>query len=115
MVNFKVADVARAMELGKLAAVEITKTFPKPVKLEFEKVRKRQAARHHLNLVYRILCIVCRVLYTETCYVSLWTRALRGLLRTPARSKEWRRRTSATRHCDVLILNKQGRKCIPTY
>ncbi|GMH37529.1 hypothetical protein BSKO_05402 [Bryopsis sp. KO-2023] len=38
MVNFKVKDIGRAMELGKMAADEITKTFPKPVKLEFEKV-----------------------------------------------------------------------------
>lgn len=40
MVNFKVPDVKRAMELGKEAAEYITKTFPPPVKLEFEKVRQ---------------------------------------------------------------------------
>ncbi|KAK9824535.1 hypothetical protein WJX72_011160 [[Myrmecia] bisecta] len=38
MVNFKVADVARAMELGKEAADLVSKTFVKPIKLEFEKV-----------------------------------------------------------------------------
>ncbi|CAD7696782.1 unnamed protein product [Ostreobium quekettii] len=38
MVNFKVKDVKRAMDLGKEAAEYISQTFPKPVKLEFEKV-----------------------------------------------------------------------------
>lgn len=38
MVNFNVPSIARAMELGKLAAAQITETFPSPVKLEFEKV-----------------------------------------------------------------------------
>ncbi|PNW88124.1 hypothetical protein CHLRE_01g015250v5 [Chlamydomonas reinhardtii] len=38
MVNFKVADVARAMELGREAAAVVSKAFPPPVKLEFEKV-----------------------------------------------------------------------------
>ncbi|KXZ48802.1 hypothetical protein GPECTOR_25g386 [Gonium pectorale] len=38
MVNFKVPDVARAMELGREAAAEVSKAFPHPVKLEFEKV-----------------------------------------------------------------------------
>ena len=39
MVNFKVPDVARAMTLGRQAAEEVSKTFIKPIKLEFEKVR----------------------------------------------------------------------------
>lgn len=38
MVNFKVADLARAMELGQEAADLVSKEFPSPVKLEFEKV-----------------------------------------------------------------------------
>lgn len=38
MVNFKVSDVAEAMELGRHAANFISSTFIKPVKLEFEKV-----------------------------------------------------------------------------
>ncbi|KAG1677462.1 hypothetical protein FOA52_001918 [Chlamydomonas sp. UWO 241] len=38
MVNFGVADTARAMDLGREAAAAVSKTFPTPVKLEFEKV-----------------------------------------------------------------------------
>jgi DNA polymerase delta subunit 1 len=38
MVNFGVDDVKRAMELGREAAAAVSKTFPPPVKLEFEKV-----------------------------------------------------------------------------
>lgn len=39
MVKFGVSDVATAMKLGAEAAKEVTKLFPPPVKLEFEKVR----------------------------------------------------------------------------
>ena len=45
MVNFKVPDVARAMELGRQAAEEVSKTFIKPIKLEFEKVRLRASCQ----------------------------------------------------------------------
>eukprot|EP00210_Caulerpa_lentillifera_P000041 g40.t1 len=38
MVNFKAKSIARSMELGKHAAEWISKKFPSPVKLEFEKV-----------------------------------------------------------------------------
>jgi DNA polymerase delta subunit 1 len=38
MVNFGVADIGRAMELGKDAADYVSATFVKPIKLEFEKV-----------------------------------------------------------------------------
>jgi len=38
MVNFRVKDIARAMELGREAAAFVSKTFIKPIKLEFEKV-----------------------------------------------------------------------------
>jgi DNA polymerase delta subunit 1 len=38
-VSLQVADVARAMELGREAAGYVTKEFPPPVKLEFEKAR----------------------------------------------------------------------------
>lgn len=38
MVNFKVPDNARAMQLGKEAAEYVSATFIKPIKLEFEKV-----------------------------------------------------------------------------
>ncbi|GAX78824.1 hypothetical protein CEUSTIGMA_g6261.t1 [Chlamydomonas eustigma] len=38
MVNFGVSEVGRAMELGREAAAAVSKTFPAPVKLEFEKV-----------------------------------------------------------------------------
>jgi DNA polymerase delta subunit 1 len=38
MVRFGVDDLARSMELGKEAAKEVSKLFPPPVKLEFEKV-----------------------------------------------------------------------------
>ena len=38
MVNFKVADIGRAMQLGRDAAALISSKFPPPVKLEFEKV-----------------------------------------------------------------------------
>lgn len=38
MVHFKVPGVARAMELGREAAEFVSKTFIKPIKLEFEKV-----------------------------------------------------------------------------
>ena len=37
MCKFGVPTVAEAMELGKEAAAEITKTFVKPINLEFEK------------------------------------------------------------------------------
>ena len=38
MVHFKVPSIARAMELGREAAEFVSKTFIKPIKLEFEKV-----------------------------------------------------------------------------
>ena len=38
MVRFGTDDIAEAMRLGKLAADLISKTFIKPIKLEFEKV-----------------------------------------------------------------------------
>ena len=38
MVNFRVKDIARAMELGQEAAAHVSQTFIKPIKLEFEKV-----------------------------------------------------------------------------
>lgn len=38
MVHFRVADTAEAMRLGKEAAAAVSKAFPSPIKLEFEKV-----------------------------------------------------------------------------
>jgi hypothetical protein len=38
---YQVPDVARAMELGREAAEVISKAFPPPVKLEFEKVGEK--------------------------------------------------------------------------
>jgi DNA polymerase delta subunit 1 len=38
MVNFGVPDVETAMKLGQTASEEVTKMFPPPVRLEFEKV-----------------------------------------------------------------------------
>lgn len=38
MVRFGTDSIAEAMKLGKLAADTISATFPKPIKLEFEKV-----------------------------------------------------------------------------
>jgi DNA polymerase delta subunit 1 len=38
MVNFRVKDIAKAMKLGREAAEYVSKTFVKPIKLEFEKV-----------------------------------------------------------------------------
>ncbi len=43
-VRVQVSDVKRAMELGKHAADFVSTTFVRPVKLEFEKVRKIQVA-----------------------------------------------------------------------
>lgn len=45
MVKFGVRTVEEAMGLGREAAVEMTKLFPPPVKLEFEKVRRSPSAR----------------------------------------------------------------------
>ena len=42
MVKFGVETVAEAMELGKEAAEAVTEKFVKPIKLEFEKVGKRE-------------------------------------------------------------------------
>ena len=39
MVDFRVPDNARAMELGREAAAHVSATFTPPIKLEFEKVR----------------------------------------------------------------------------
>lgn len=38
MVKFGTTEAARAMDLGKEAADEVSKLFPPPVKLEFEKI-----------------------------------------------------------------------------
>lgn len=38
MVDFYEPDCAKAMELGRAAAAEVSATFTKPIKLEFEKV-----------------------------------------------------------------------------
>lgn len=48
----QVESLARAMELGEEAAERVTKEFPPPVKLEFEKVRSCQhsLSRRGLNL-----------------------------------------------------------------
>ncbi len=55
MVNFRVKDIARAMELGQEAAAFVSKTFIKPIKLEFEKVCmhlcRMEAALTHLRRV----------------------------------------------------------------
>ena len=40
-VAWQVADIGRAMELGKEAADFVSATFIKPIKLEFEKARWR--------------------------------------------------------------------------
>ncbi|KAK9916868.1 hypothetical protein WJX75_008145 [Coccomyxa subellipsoidea] len=40
MVHFRVKDIGHAMELGREAADFVSKTFVKPIKLEFEKVYK---------------------------------------------------------------------------
>lgn len=45
-------DIARAMELGREAAEYVSKTFVKPIKLEFEKARRlpsmaRMASMYH--------------------------------------------------------------------
>lgn len=39
MVNFRIAENAKAMALGREAAEYVSATFVKPIKLEFEKVR----------------------------------------------------------------------------
>ena len=52
MVDFKVTDTARAMELGRDAAEYVSKTFVKPIKLEFEKVL--------FHLVCHTLGLTCR-------------------------------------------------------
>lgn len=41
MVRFGVKDVKSAMDLGLHAAVEVSKCFKPPIKLEFEKVAFR--------------------------------------------------------------------------
>ncbi len=41
MVRFGVDTVGESMKLGKEAADYISSTFPKPIKLEFEKVREK--------------------------------------------------------------------------
>ena len=46
MVKFGVSDVATAMKLGAEAAKEVTKLFPSPVKLEFEKVGAASLSCH---------------------------------------------------------------------
>ena len=38
MVKFGVDNIEEAMELGKKAAEEVSKHFPSPIKLDFEKV-----------------------------------------------------------------------------
>jgi len=57
MVKFGVPDVATAMKMGEEAATEVTKLFPNPVRLEFEKVyfpyllmnKKRYAGMYWTN------------------------------------------------------------------
>ena len=51
MVNFRVKDIARAMELGQEAAAFVSKTFIKPIKLEFEKVRMCTDSQQAQNLL----------------------------------------------------------------
>ena len=51
MVKFGVDSVAEAMKLGEEAAKEVSKLFPKPVKLEFEKV----------NITLMNTLIICKV------------------------------------------------------
>lgn len=41
MINFKVKTLERSMELGREAAEYISTKFVKPIKLEFEKVKKK--------------------------------------------------------------------------
>ena len=42
---WQVVSTERAMELGKEAAEYVSKTFVKPIKLEFEKARPARSAR----------------------------------------------------------------------
>ena len=51
MVHFKVPGVARAMELGREAAEFVSKTFIKPIKLEFEKVWRCFLGRYRIVML----------------------------------------------------------------
>ena len=52
----QVASTERAMELGKEAAEYVSKTFVKPIKLEFEKVRSAwSAGATHGSAVAQVL------------------------------------------------------------
>lgn len=57
MVHFKVPGVARAMELGREAAEFVSKTFIKPIKLEFEKVCCCFFCRCHVGMSSDTACI----------------------------------------------------------
>lgn len=50
MVHFRVKDIGRAMELGREAAEFVSKTFVKPIKLEFEKVAAHHEESMHVAL-----------------------------------------------------------------
>lgn len=57
-VHVQVESLARAMELGEEAAERVTKEFPPPVKLEFEKVRSASATcRVNTVLSLESLCL----------------------------------------------------------
>lgn len=55
MVHFGVEDTKRAMELGQEAAAYVSKTFVKPIKLEFEKVPCCLKMYLHLRSHYDML------------------------------------------------------------
>ena len=64
MVHFRVRDIARAMELGREAAEYVSKTFVKPIKLEFEKARRppepSASAAHMPHAMRRCDMALCR-------------------------------------------------------
>ncbi len=80
MVKFGITDAARAMELGKEAADRVTKLFPPPVKLEFEKIyfpfllmnKKRCVWMYRYLSALGVLCLIFCV------HVNTATRACCG-------------------------------------
>jgi len=71
-VHFKVPDVARAMELGREAAEFVSKTFVKPIKLEFEKVLVWESCRaNDTASMHKVSQIMPTSIGTIECSVQL--------------------------------------------
>lgn len=75
MVKFGCKTVAEAMPLAEKAAEEVSKIFPRPIKLEFEKVSRKRWLWGSLFCGHHCFSVIGCALSSHP-YTELWFRRL---------------------------------------